>query len=309
MAISRAQMLKELIPGLNALFGLEYKRYAEEHKQIYETESSDRSFEEETKLSGFGPAPVKSEGAAMAYDNAQEAFTARYTHETVVQGFALTEEAVEDNLYASLGNRYTKALARSMAHTKQVKAAAVLNNGFNGAFPGGDGVSLFGVNDASALVNHSLVGGGTNANTPAVAADLNETSLENAFIQIAAWTDERGLLVAAKPKKLILPPTLQFVASRLLKTTQRPGTADNDVNALREEGVVPGGYAINHYLTDPDAWFLLTDVPGGLKHFVRVGMKTGSDTDFDTGNMRYKARERYSFGWSDPLGIWGSPGA
>jgi len=309
MAISRAQMLKELIPGLNALFGLEYKRYTEEHKQIFETESSDRSFEEETKLSGFGAAPVKSEGAAMAYDTAQEAFTSRYSHETVVMGFALTEEAVEDNLYASLSNRYTKALARGMAHTKQVKAAAILNNGFNGAFLGGDGVSLFGVNGASSLVNHPLVGGGTNANTPTVAADLNETSMENMFIQIGAWTDERGLLMSARPKKLILPPSLQFVASRLLKTTLRPGTADNDINALREEGVMPGGYAINHYLTDPDAWFALTDIPNGLKHFVRVGMKTGSDTDFDTGNMRYKARERYSFGWSDPLGIWGSPGA
>jgi len=308
MAISRAQMLKELIPGLNALFGLEYKRYAEEHKQIFQTESSDRSFEEETKLSGFGAAPVKAEGSAMDYDNAQEAFTARYTHETVVLGFALTEEAVEDNLYASLGSRYTKALARAMAHTKQVKAAAVLNNGFNGAYLGGDGVSLFGTNAAASLVNHPLVGGGTNANTPATAADMNETSLENAFIQIAAWTDERGLLVSARPKKMILPSALQFVASRLLKTTLRVGTADNDINAVKEEGVVPEGYVINHYLTDPDAWFLTTDVPDGLKHFVRVGMKTGSDTDFDTGNMRYKARERYSFGWSDPLAAWGSPG-
>lgn len=302
MAISRAQMLKELLPGLNALFGLEYKKYPEEHKEIFETESSDRSFEEEVKLAGFSAAPVKAEGAAMAYDNAQEAFTSRYVHETVVLGFSITEEAMEDNLYASLSGRYTKALARSMAHTKQVKAAAVLNNGFNANFAGGDGVELF-----STL--HPLVGGGVNSNEPAVASDLNETALENAAIQISQWTDEKGLLIAAKPVKAIVPTQLQFVIERLMKTELRVATADNDINALRSTGAIPQGYRINHYLTDPDAWFLLTDVPNGLKHFERVAMKTGSDTDFDTGNMRYKARERYSFGWSDPLGAFGSPGA
>jgi hypothetical protein len=302
MAISRAQMLKELLPGLNALFGLEYKKYPEEHKEIFETESSDRSFEEEVKLAGFSAAPVKAEGAAMAYDNAQEAFTSRYVHETVVLGFSITEEAMEDNLYASLSGRYTKALARSMAHTKQVKAASVLNNGFTAAFAGGDGVELF-----STL--HPLVGGGVNSNEPATAADLNETALENAVIQISQWTDEKGLLIAAKPVKAIVPTQLQFVIERLMKTELRVATADNDINALRSTGAIPQGYRINHYLTDPDAWFLLTDVPNGLKHFERVKMKTGSDTDFDTGNMRYKARERYSFGWSDPLGCFGSPGS
>ena len=302
MAISRAQMLKELLPGLNALFGLEYKKYAEQHKEIFETESSDKSFEEETKLSGFGVAPVKAEGAAMAYDNAQEAFTSRYVHETIVLGFSITEEAMEDNLYASQSARYTKALARSMAHTKQVKAAAILNNGFNAAFPGGDGQPLF-------STQHPLVGGGVNSNRPATTADLNETSLENAQIQIAQWTDERGLLIAARPVKAIVPVQLQFVIERLMKTELRPGTSDNDINALRSSGAIPGGFTINNYLTDPDAWFLKTDVPNGLKHFVRVPMKTGSDTDFDTGNMRYKARERYVFGWSDPLAIYGSPGA
>ncbi len=302
MAISRAQMLKELLPGLNALFGLEYKKYAEEHKEIFETESSDRSFEEETKLAGFSAAPVKSEGAAMAYDNAQEAFTSRYVHETVVLGFSITEEAMEDNLYASLSGRYTKALARSMAHTKQVKAAAILNNGFDPAFAGGDGVELF-----STL--HPLVGGGVNSNEPATASDLNETALENAVIQISQWTDEKGLLIAARPMKAVVPSQLQFVIERLMKTELRVATADNDINALKSTGSIPQGYRINHYLTDPDAWFLMTDVPNGLKHFERVAMKTGSDTDFDTGNMRYKARERYSFGWSDPLGVFGSPGA
>lgn len=302
MAISRAQMLKELIPGLNALFGLEYKKYAEEHTAIYETESSDRSFEEETKLAGFGAAPVKAEGAAMAYDNAQEAYTSRYVHETIVLGFAITEEAMEDNLYASLGARYTKALARAMAHTKQVKAASILNNGFSGSFPGGDGVALF-------ATNHPLVGGGTNANRPTTGADLNETSLENAVIGIEGWTDERGLLIAARPVKMIVPPQLQFVAKRLLDTPGRVGTADNDINALKDMGAIPQGYTVNHYLTDPNAWFLKTDVPNGLKHFRRVAMKTGTDGDFDTGNMRYKARERYSFGFSDPLGMWASPGA
>lgn len=301
-AITRADMIKQLIPGLNALFGLEYKRYAPEHTMIYDVESSDRSFEEETKLSGFGAAPVKAEGAAMQYDTAQEAFTSRYTHETVVLGFSITEEAVEDNLYASLSARYTKALARAMAHTKQVKAAAVLNNGFNGAYAGGDGQPLF-------SAAHPLVGGDVNSNMPSVAVDMNETSLENAVIQIAAWTDERGLLIAAQPKKLILPTALQFVAERLLKTDGRTESADNDINALKSMRAIPQGYAINHYLTDPDAWFLSTDVPNGLKHFVRVALKPGSDTDFDTGNTRYKARERYSFGWSDPLGMWGSAGA
>ena len=306
MAISRSQLLKELLPGLNALFGLEYKRYGEEHKELYETEKSERSFEEETKLSGFSAAPVKSEGAAMAYDNAQEAFTARYTHETIALGFSITEEAVEDNLYDSLSARYTKALARAMSYTKQVKAANVLNNGFNGAYPGGDGVSLFGVNSGGSRVGHPLVSGGVNYNSPATATDLNETALENAVIQIAAWTDERGLLIAAKPKKLIVPPALQFVATRLLETELRVGTADNDINAIKNNGSIPEGYTINHFLTDTNAWFLTTDVPNGMKHFVRTPMSTGMDGDFDTGNVRYKARERYSFGWSDPLGIWGS---
>lgn len=302
MAISRAQLLKELLPGLNALFGLEYKTYGEEHKEIYETETSERSFEEETKLSGFQAAPVKNEGAAIAYDNAQEAWTARYVHETIAQGFSITEEAMEDNLYDSLSARYTKALARSMAYTKQVKAAAVLNNGFSSSFLGGDGVSLF-------STAHPLVSGGTNSNRPTTGVDLNETSLEAAVIQIAAWTDERSLLIAAKPKKLIIPPSLQFVATRLLETSLRVGTADNDINALKNNGSIPGGYAINHFLTDPNAWFLCTDVPNGLKHFERVPLATSMDGDFDSGNVRYKARERYSFGFSDPLGVYGSPGS
>ena len=302
MAISRSQLLKELLPGLNALFGLEYAKYGEEHKEIFETETSDRSFEEETKLSGFGSAPTKQEGAAIEYDNAQEAFTARYTHETVAMGFAITEEAVEDNLYDSLSARYTKALARAMAYTKQVKGADILNNAFAAGTTYGDGKSL-------CATDHPLVGGGTNSNEPAVAADLNETSLEAAVIQIAGWTDERGLLIASKPKKLIIPPNLQFVATRLLETEGRVGTADNDLNAIKSNGVVPGGYTINHYLTDTDNWFLTTDVPNGLKHFVRSPMATSMDGDFDTGNSRYKARERYSFGVSDPLGIFGSPGA
>ena len=302
MAISRAQLLKELLPGLNALFGLEYKTYGEEHKEIYETETSERSFEEETKLSGFSAAPVKNEGQALAYDNAQEAWTARYNHETIAMGFSITEEAVEDNLYDSLATRYTKALARAMAYTKQIKAAAILNQGFNSAVTYGDGKSLF-------ATDHPLVSGGTNSNRPATAADLNETSLEAAVIQIAAWTDERGLLIAAKPRKLIVPPALQFVATRLLETSLRVGTTDNDVNALKTNGSIPEGYTINHYLTDSNAWFLKTDVPNGMKHFVRVAMTTGMDQDFDTGNSRYKARERYSFGVSDPLGIFGSPGS
>jgi len=302
MAISRAQLLKELLPGLNALFGLEYKRYGEEHKEIYETESSDRSFEEETKLSGFGAAPVKNEGQALAYDNAQEAWTARYNHETIAMGFSITEEAMEDNLYDSLSTRYTKALARAMAYSKQVKAAATLNNGFNASYPGGDGVALF-------STAHPLVSGGTNSNRPTTAVDLNETALEAAVIQIAAWEDERGLLIAAKPRKLIVPPSLMFVATRLLETNLRVGTNDNDINALKTNGSIPEGYTVNHWLTDPSAWFIKTDVPNGMKHFVRVPLATSMDPDFDTGNSRYKARERYSFGYSDPLGMWGSPGA
>lgn len=302
MAISRAQLLKELLPGLNALFGLEYSRYGEEHKEIFETESSERSFEEETKLSGFSAAPVKDEGSAISYDNAQEAFTSRYNHETIALGFSITEEAVEDNLYDSLSSRYTKALARAMAYTKQTKAAAVLNNGFDTDYAGGDGQPLF-------SASHPLVSGGTNSNIPAVAADLNETSLEAAVIQIAGWTDERGLLIAAKPRKLIIPPSLQFVATRLLETELRVGTADNDLNAIKSNGAIPEGYAVNHFLTDTDAWFLTTDVPNGLKHFVRTPMQNSMDGDFDTGNVRYKARERYSFGWSDPLGMYGSEGA
>ena len=304
MAISRAQLLKELLPGLNALFGLEYARYGEEHKEVYETETSERSFEEETKLSGFSAAPVKNEGSAIAYDNAQEAWTARYNHETIALGFSLTEEAIEDNLYDSLSARYTKALARAMAYTKQVKAAAILNNGFTNSaqYYGGDGVPLF-------STAHPLVNGGTNSNTPAVAADLNETSLEAAVIQIAAWTDERGLLIAAMPRKLVIPPALQFVATRLLETNLRVGTNDNDINALKNNGSIPEGYAINHYLTDTNGWFLTTDVPNGMKHFERMPLANSMDGDFDTGNVRYKSRERYSFGWSDPLGMYGSPGA
>jgi hypothetical protein len=301
MAISRAQLLKELLPGLNALFGLEYKRYGEEHKEIFEVETSERSFEEETKLSGFGAAPVKNEGSAITYDNAQEVYTSRYVHETIALGFSITEEAIEDNLYDSLSSRYTKALARAMAYTKQTKAASILNNGFNSSYPGGDGVSLF-------STAHPLVSGGTNSNRPATAADLNETSLEAAVIQIAGWTDERGLLIAAKPRKLIVPPSLMFTATRLLETELRVGTADNDINAIKTNGSIPEGYAVNHFLTDTDAWYLTTDVPNGLKHFVRTPMSTSMDGDFETGNVRYKARERYSFSWSDPLGIYGSPG-
>ena len=282
MAISRAQLLKELLPGLNALFGLEYARYGEEHKEIYETETSERSFEEETKLSGFSAAPVKNEGSAIAYDNAQEAWSTRYTHETIALGFSITEEAIEDNLYDSLSARYTKSLARAMAYTKQVKAAAVLNNGFSNTYPGGDGVSLFNA-------NHPLISGGTNSNTPTTQVDLNETSLEAAVIQIAAWTDERGLLIAAKPKKMIVPPALMFVAKRLLDTELRVSTADNDINAIKQMGAIPEGYTVNHFLTDTSAWFLTTDVPNGLKHFVRTPLQNSMDGDFDTGNVRYKA--------------------
>jgi hypothetical protein len=302
MAISRAQLLKELLPGLNALFGLEYARYGEEHKEIFETETSERSFEEETKLSGFSAAPVKNEGSAIAYDNAQEVFTARYNHETIALGFSLTEEAIEDNLYDSLSSRYTKALARAMAYTKQTKAAAILNNGFSSSYLGGDGQPLF-------SASHPLVSGGTNSNIPSTPADLNETSLEAAVIQIAAWTDERGLLIAAKPRKLVVPPSLMFVSTRLLETELRVSTADNDINALKSNGSIPEGYTVNHFLTDTDAWFLTTDVPNGLKHFVRSPLAQSMDGDFDTGNVRYKSRERYSFGWSDPLGMFASAGA
>jgi hypothetical protein len=302
MAISRAQLLKELLPGLNALFGMEYATYGEQHKEIYETETSERSFEEETKLSGFSAAPVKNEGSAIAYDNGQEAWTARYSHETIALGFSLTEEAIEDNLYDSLSARYTKALARAMSYTKQVKASAVLNNGFSASYVGGDGVALF----SNA---HPLVGGGTNSNIPSTPADLNETSLEAAVIQIAAWTDERGLLIAAKPIKLVIPPALQFVATRLLETELRVGTADNDINAIKNNGSISGGYTVNNFLTDTNAWFLTTDVPNGMKHFIRTPLSNSMDGDFDTGNVRYKSRERYSFGWSDPLGMFGSAGA
>ena len=301
MAISRAQALKELLPGLNALFGLEYAKYENEHAEIYETESSERSFEEEVKLSGFGAAPVKPEGSAISYDNAQESFTARYNHETVAMGFSITEEAMEDNLYDSLSARYTKALARAMAYTKQVKAASLLNTGFT-TFQSGDGVTLF--NTA-----HPTVAGGTNSNRPSVDVDLNETALEQAVIDIAAFKDERGLLIAARPRKLIVPPSLMFVATRLLETELRVGTADNDLNALKSNGSIPQGYRVNHYLTDADAWYITTDIPNGMKHFVRTAMSTSMDGDFDTGNVRYKARERYSFGVSDPLGMYGCPGA
>lgn len=301
MAISRAQLLKELLPGLNKLFGLEYNRYGEQHKEIYEVETSERAFEEEVKLSGFGAAPVKNEGMPIAYDNAQEAFIARFNHETIALGFSLTEEAFEDNLYESLSIRYTKALARAMAYTKQIKAAALLNNGFT-TYQSGDGVTLF--NTA-----HPLVGGGVNSNRPATGADLNETSLEAAVIQMSLWTDERGLLIAAKPRKLIVPTQLQFVATRLLETELRVSTSDNDINALKSNGSIPEGYTVNYFLTDTNGWFLKTDVPNGMKHFVRVSQETKTDGDFDTGNIRWKARERYSFGVSDPLGIFGSPGS
>ena len=304
MAISRAQLVKELEPGLNALFGMEYSRYENEHAEIFATESSDRAFEEEVMLTGFGAAPTKTEGAGVSYDSAQESFTARYSHETIAMAFALTEEAIEDNLYDRLASRYTKALARSMAHTKQVKAASVLNNAFNtsGAYNGGDGVSL--CNSA-----HPTALGASFSNTPTVAADLNETSLEQGIIDIASFTDERGLKVAVQARKLVIPKELQFTAERLMKSTLRTATADNDINAIKSMGMVPEGYAVNHFLTDVDAWFLMTDAPNGLKMFQRSGIKTAFEGDFDTGNVRYKARERYSFGWSDPRGIYGSQGA
>ena len=301
MAISRAQLVKELEPGLNALFGIEYKGYEKEHQQIFDVESSDRAFEEEVMLSGFDTAPVKTEGAGVAYDQAQEVYTARYTHETIALAFSLTEEAVEDNLYASLAARYTKALARSMANTKQIRAASILNGAFTTTI-GGDGVPL-------CADNHPTLSGPNLRNELATPADLSETSLEQALIDIAAFTDERGLKIAIQGLKLIVPKELQFTSDRILKSTLRVGTADNDINAVRNMGMVPQGYTVNHFLTDPDAWFIRTDAPNGMKMFERVSMKTGFEGDFDTGNVRYKARERYSFGFSDPRGIFGSPGA
>jgi hypothetical protein len=302
MAISRSQLVKELEPGLNALFGMEYARYEGEHAEIFDTESSDRAFEEEVMLVGFGNAPTKTEGAGVDFDDANEAYTARYSHETVALAFALTEEAIEDNLYDRLGARYTKALARSMAHTKQVKAAAVLNNAFNSSFTGGDGVEL-------CSLAHPLGAGGTFANEPSTAADLNETSLENALIDISTFVDERNMIIALRGAKMVIPPQLQFIADRLLESTLRPSTADNDINAVRNMGMVPEGYTVNHFLTDPDAFFIKTDAPNGFKHFERSPMRTNMEADFDTGNMRFKARERYSFGFSDPRCVFGSPGA
>jgi len=302
MAISRAQLAKELEPGLNALFGMEYSRYENEHAEIFDTESSDRAFEEEVLIVGFGNAEVKTEGQGVDYDTASEGFTARYTHETVALAFALTEEAVEDNLYDRLGARYTKALARSMAHTKQVKAANVLNNAFSSSYTGGDGLSL--INTA-----HTLAGGGTWANRATTMSDLNETSLENALIGISTFVDDRNMILALQGSKLIVPPQLQFVADRLLETPGRVGTADNDINAVKNMGLLPQGYSVNHFLTDTDAWFVLTDCPDGFKHFERSPISTSMEGDFDTGNVRYKARERYSFGWSNPRCVYGSQGA
>jgi hypothetical protein len=302
MAINRAQLVKELEPGLNALFGLEYNRYENEHAEIFDTEASDRAFEEEVMLSGFAQAPVKGEGAAVSYDTAQETFTSRYTHETVALAFALTEEAIEDNLYDTLSSRYTRALARSMANTKQVKAANVLNNGFSTSFPGGDGKPLM-------TTDHPSLTAGDQSNEPSTAADLNETSLENALIDISAFKDERGIKVNVQARKLIVPPQLQFVADRILNSPGRTSTSDNDINAMKNMGMFPEGYVVNHYLTDTDAFFIKTDAPNGLKHFERAPMTTGMEGDFETGNVRYKARERYSFGFSDWRGIYGSPGA
>jgi len=302
MAISRAQLAKELEPGLNALFGLEYQRYEQEHAEIYDTENSERAFEEEVMLSGFGSAPVKSEGAAVAFDDANEAFTARYNHETIALAFSITEEAIEDNLYDRLSSRYTKALARSMANTKQVKAASVLNNAFDTTVTGGDGVSL-------CNASHPLTNGSTFRNQPSTAADLNETSLENALIDISGFVDERGLRVSVRGTKLIIPSNLQFIADRILESTLRSGTADNDVNAMRNMGMLPEGYVVNHYLLDTDAFFIKTDAPRGFLHFERMPMSTKMEGDFDTGNMRFKARERYSFGFSDPRCVYGSQGA
>jgi len=309
MAISRSQLVKELEPGLNALFGLEYSRYENEHAEIFMQESSDRAFEEEVMLTGFGSAAVKQEGAGVVYDNATESFTSRYTHETVALAFAITEEAIEDNLYDRLASRYTRALARSMANTKQVKAAAVLNNAFNtgGSYNGGDGVAL-------CTTNHPLATGGTFRNELSTAADLNETSLEQSLIDIASFVDERGLKIAIQGRKLIIPKELQFTAERVLKTPlsttlTSSNYAKNDINAMMNMGMIPEGYRVNHFLTDTDAFFIMTDAPNGLKNFIRSPIKTAIEGDFDTGNVRFKARERYSFGWSDPRGIFGSPGA
>jgi|TARA_R100001480_G_scaffold6112_6_gene13329 hypothetical protein len=302
MAINRAQLVKELVPGLNALFGLEYASYADEHTMIFDTESSDRAYEEEVMLSGFGEAAVKGEGTAVKYDTAQETWTARYVHNTVALAFSLTEEAMEDNLYDTLSARYTRALARSMQQTKQVKAANVLNNGFSSTYPGGDGKELF-------ATDHGSLTAGDLKNELSTAADLNETSMEQALIDIAGFKDERGLKVNAQAQRLIVPPALQFVADRLLNTPGRVATADNDINAIKNMNMIPDGYAVNHYLTDTDAWFIKTDVPNGMKHFVRTAVSTNMEGDFETGNVRYKARERYSFGWSDWRGIFGSPGA
>ena len=302
MAISRSQLAKELEPGLNALFGMEYSRYENQHAEIFDTETSDRAFEEEVMLSGFGAAPTKSEGGSIAFDDAQEAYTSRYNHETVALGFSITEEAVEDNLYDRLSSRYTRALARAMAHTKQVKAAAILNNAFNSSFKGGDGKEL-------CATDHPLITGGTFANEPSVAADLNETSLEDALISIAGFVDERGLKIALRGTKLIIPRQLQFTAERLMSSVLRPATSDNDVNAVRSMGMLPQGYTVNDFLTDTDAFFIMTDTPRGFLHFERTPLSTNMEADFDTGNMRYKARERYSFGFSDPRCVFGSPGA
>ena len=302
MAISRAQLAKELEPGLNALFGMEFARYENQHAEIFTTESSDRSFEEEVMLSGFGAAPVKQEGSGVSFDDANESFTARYNHETIALAFAITEEAVEDNLYDRISARYTRALARSMAHTKQVKAAAVLNNAFDSSVTGGDGKEL-------CATDHPLINGGTFANEPSVAADLNETSLEDALISIAGFVDERGLKIALRGTKLIIPRQLQFTAERLMSSVLRTATSDNDVNALRSMGMLPQGYTVNDFLTDTDAFFIMTDTPRGFLHFERTPLSTNMEADFDTGNMRYKARERYSFGFSDPRCVFGSPGA
>ena len=302
MAISRSQLVKELEPGLNALFGLEYNKYENEHAEIFQSEASDRAFEEEVMLSGFGSAPVKQEGANVSFDQATESFTARYTHETIAMAFAITDEAIEDNLYDRLASRYTRALARSMANTKQVKAANVLNNAFDSSFTGGDGKEL-------CATDHPLANGGTFRNELATAADLSETSLEQSLIDIAAFVDERGLKIALQGVKLIIPKELQFTAERILRTPQRVGTADNDINAMASMGMMPQGYRVNHYLTDTDAFFIMTDAPNGMKMFVRSPIKTAIEGDFDTGNVRFKARERYVFGFSDPRGIFGSPGA
>jgi len=301
MAINRAQLAKELEPGLNALFGLEYAQYENQHAEIFDTENSDRAFEEEVMLSGFGAASVKPEGTSVNFDSASESFTARYTHETVALAFSITEEAVEDNLYDKVSTRYTKALARSMAHTKQVKSANVLNRAFNSSYTGGDSKEL-------CATDHGTTGGDVK-NELTTAADLNETSLEQALIDIAALTDDRGLKVAAKARKLIIPSALQFTAERLMKSAGRTGTADNDINAVKSMGMVPEGYVVNNYLTDTDAFFIKTDVPNGMKHFQRAAVATSMEGDFETGNVKYKARERYSFGWSDWRGIFGSPGA